>query len=158
MVESIITPAEVISLAFSDGGYLPADAIAEVDIVAATERWVRPVVGQMLLEKILAGDYAELKSDYVAPAVALYTRFLVQPRLNVATNALGLSAPATSSLKAADKVAREELQRALKIRARTALRLLSEHLEQNREQYAEYNPSENILNRCTCDGGFVQIY
>lgn len=116
------------------------------------------MVGQALLDKVLQGDYAELKSDYIAPAVALYTRYLVQPRLNVATSQMGLAVPSGSSRKAAESSAREELQRALKIRARTSLRLLSEYLEANAEQYTEYVASENILKRCSCDGGFVQIY
>lgn len=78
-------------MAFSDGGYIPAEAIAEIDITMATERWVAPVVGQALLEKVAEGEYAELKSDYIAPAVAFYTRYLVQPRLNAATNQMGLT-------------------------------------------------------------------
>ena len=158
MIKSIITPAEVISLAFSDGGYIPPEAIAEIDIVAATERWVRPVVGEALLERVAEGDYAELRSDYIAPAVAFYTRYLVQPRLNVATSGLGLTSPAGSSHKVAERTSREELQRALKIRARTALKRLSAHLEQNADEYADYTSSENILNHCCCDGGFVQIF
>lgn len=157
MTKSIITPTEVVATAFSDGGYVAPEAIAEIDIVAATERWIVPVVGEALLESVAEGKYEELKSQYIAPAVALYTRLLVQPRLNVATNQLGLTAPALSH-KAAERTAREELQRALKIRARTALRHLSEYLDKNAAQFAEYTPSKNILKRCSCDGGFVQIH
>lgn len=158
MVKSIITSAEVVELAFSDGGYVASEAIAEIDVVAATERWIVPVVGRALLESVAEGKYEELKSDYLAPAIALYTRLLVQPRLNVATNQLGLTTPAGTSHKAAERAAREELQRALKIRARTALKRLSEYVDENRELFAEYIPSKNILKRCWCDGGFVQIH
>lgn len=158
MVKSIITPAEVVATAFSDGGYIAPESIAEVDITTATERWIRPVVGQALLDGVAEGRYADLKRDYLAPAVALYTRYLVQPRLNVATNQLGLTTPAGSSHKAAEKTAREELMRALKIRARTALKRLSDYLDANTALFAEYNPSKDILKRCSCDGGFVQIF
>ena len=157
MTKSIITPAEVIALAFSDGGYIPAEAIAEIDITMATERWVAPVVGQALLEKVAEGEYAELKSDYIAPAVAFYTRYLAQPRLNAATNQMGLTTPAGSSHKAAEKAAREELRRSLKARAQTALKRLSEYLDANTQLFAEYNPAKNILKRCSFDGGFVQV-
>ena len=119
-------------MAFSDGGYIPAEAIAEIDITMATERWVVPVVGQALLEKVAEGEYAELKSDYIAPAVAFYTRYLAQP-------------------------AREELRRSLKARAQTALKRLSEYLDANTQLFAEYNPAKNILKRCSFDGGFVQV-
>ena len=36
----IITPAEVIRLAFADGGYVAPEAIGEGDITAAVSRWV----------------------------------------------------------------------------------------------------------------------
>lgn len=157
MTKSIITPAEVIAAAFSDGEYVAPEAIAEADIVAATERWVVPVMGKELLGKIAEGEYAELKSDYVAPAVALYTRLLMQPRLNAATSQLGLTA-ATGNRKAAEKSLRGELQRALKTRAQMALRRLSDYLDDNAKQFAEYTPSKNILKHCCCSGGIVITY
>ena len=49
MKHSIITSAQVVDIAFSDGGYLSPDAIAEADIASAVERWVKPVVGEALL-------------------------------------------------------------------------------------------------------------
>lgn len=157
MTKSIITPAEVIATAFSDGEYVAPEAIAEADIIAATERWVVPVMGSELLGKIAEGAYAELKSDYVAPAVALYTRLLVQPRLNAATSQLGLSVPAGTH-KAAEKSLRGELQRALKTRAQMALRRLSDYLDDNAKQFAEYTPKKNILKHCSCSGGIVITY
>ena len=157
MTKSIITPAEVIATAFSDGEYVAPEAIAEADIIAATERWVVPVMGKELLGKIAEGEYAELKSDYVAPAVALHTRLLVQPRLNAATSQLGLTA-ATGNRKTADKAQRGELQRALKTRAQMALRRLSDYLDDNAKQFAEYTPEKNILKHCCCEGGIVITY
>ena len=157
MTKSIITPAEVIATAFSDGEYVAPEAIAETDIVAATERWVVPVMGSELLGKIAEGEYAELKSDYVAPAVALYTRLLVQPRLNAATSQLGLSVP-SGTHKAAEKSLRGELQRALKTRAQMALRRLSDYLDASAKKIAEYTPEKNILKHCSCSGGIVITY
>ena len=116
-----------------------------------------PVVGKELLGKIAEGEYTELKSDYVAPAVALYTRLLVQPRFNAATSQLGLSVPAGTH-KAAEKSLRGELQRALKTRAQMALRRLSDYLDANAKQFAEYTPSKNILKHCSCSGGIVITY
>lgn len=157
MTKSIITPAEVIAAAFSDGEYVAPEAIAEADIVAATERWVVPVVGSALLDKVAEGEYAELKSDYIAPAVALHTRLLVQPRLNAATSQLGLTA-ATGNRKAADKALRYELQRSLRSRAHSALRRLSNYLDANAQAIPEYTPTKNILKHCSCEGGIVITY
>ena len=158
MTKSIISSAEVLATAFADGGYLPAETISEADIISATDRWVRPVVGQALLDAVAEGRYGELKENYLLPAVAYYTRYLVQPRLNSATSGLGLTVASGSSRKAADRSAREELQRALKMSARAALRRLSDYLDEQAEQFAEYDAKKNILHHCCLDGGFVNIW
>ena len=158
MANKIISPAEVVALAFSDGGYVAPEVVAQADITAAIERWIRPVVGDALLSAVQGGAYAELAEEYLRPAVAAYVRLALQPRLNVATSQLGLCAPNSSHLKAADAVARRELMRSLRTRASTLLRRLSTHLEQNKGAFKEYSSKDNILNRCSYDGGFVQIY
>lgn len=157
MTKSIITSTEVLAIAFSDGEYIPAESIAEADIVAATERWVTPVTGRALLEKVAQGEYTELR-DYLATAIAFHTRLLVQPRLSASTSQLGLTIGGGSSRKAADESLRRELMRSLRTRARQALRALSNHLQENKASYKEYNDKENILKKCCCDGGFVQIH
>lgn len=157
MAQNITTPAEVIAIAFGDGEWLSPEAISTADISAATELWIRPIVGQALLDEVAKGGYAQLKTEYIIPAVAMCTRLLVQPRLNVQTSQLGLSSPAGSHHKAADGKARAELQRALRLRAQAMRERLSEHLEQHAAEYKEYRSEENILNRCRCDGGLVQI-
>ena len=155
MVE-IITPSEVIALAFGDGEYVAAEALSPLDIDAATERWVRPVVGEELLQAVGRGRYSELSEGYIKPAIALYTRYIVQPRLNAATSQLGLSVPAGSHRKAADEKARKELMQALLKRARAALKRLSQQLERQAAEIPEYRSAENILRRCSIDGGVVQ--
>lgn len=152
----IITPSEVIALAFGDGEYVAAEVISPLDIDAATERWVRPVVGEELLQAIGKGRYSELSEGYLKPAIALYTRYIVQPRLNAATSQLGLSVPAGSHRKAADEKARKELMQALLKRARAALKRLSQQLERQAAEIPEYRSAENILRRCSIDGGVVQ--
>lgn len=157
MKTNIITPAEVISKAFSDGGYLSPDVVGEEDIAVAVERWILPVVGEALLEAVAAGKYEELCSDYLKPAIALHSRLVVQPRLNCATGQLGLSVAAATTHRVASDGLRGELQRAIKERARVALRRLSRYLDAHAAEIAEYDEKCNILKRCSCDGGFVQI-
>lgn len=48
-------------------------------------------------------------------------------------------------------------QRALRTEARTLLRRAAEHLDAHRTEFPEYDPTENILKRCSTDGGFVQM-
>lgn len=154
----LITAEEVIAIAFTDGQYIDAGVIARCDIDAAIERWVVPVVGRALLEAVAEGKYEELREHYLKPVIALYTRQQVQPRLNVSTSQAGLSVVTTSSRKAADEAARCELQRSLKARAKFLRQRLEEYLDEHKAELTEYDEKQNILKRCRCDGGFVQIH
>ena len=157
MEKSIITPSQVVQIAFSDGCYIDPATIAEADIAVATERWITPVVGQPLLDAVAAGSYAELRDDYLLPAIALHTRQLVQPRMNASTGQLGLAVVSSSTQRAADEALRRELQQSVKERARAALKRLSAYLDAHSAEIAEYDEKSNVLKRCCCDGGFVQI-
>lgn len=157
MRSNIITSAEVVALAFTDGGYLSPDVISEADIAVAVERWIVPVVGESLLEAVAAGQYEELKEEYLKPAIALYTRLVVQPRLAAATGQLGLTVVGGTPQRAASDALRSELSRAIRERAKTALKRLSRYLDAHTSEVAEYDEKCNILKRCSCDGGFVQI-
>lgn len=117
MRSNIITLAEVVALAFTDGGYLSPDVISEADIAVAVERWIVPVVGEALLEAVAAGQYEELKEEYLKPAIALYTRLVVQPRLAAATGQLGLTVVGGTPQRAASDKLRGELSRAIRERA-----------------------------------------
>jgi hypothetical protein len=158
MKHSIITSAQVVDIAFSDGGYLSPDAIAEADIASAVERWVKPVVGEALLEEVVAGKYEELREEFLSPVVAFYTRLLVQQRLNAVSSQAGLAVSVGTNCKVAEESLRREHLRAIKLRARTALKALSDYLNAHADEIAEYEPQCNILNRCSCDVGIVQIF
>lgn len=66
----IITPAEVIRLAFADGGYVAPEAIGEGDIMAAVSRWVEPVAGAAVCAAVASGRYPDLKPHLAAAAAA----------------------------------------------------------------------------------------
>jgi hypothetical protein len=157
-MKNIISISELHSIAFCDGGYIPQDVISESDIMTATERWVIPITGRKLMEAVAQGKYPELRQEYIAPTIALYTRVLVQPRLNAMSGVGGLTTAGGSQRKAAEESLRKEYQSAIRSKARALLRALSEELNRKAKEIAEYDPKENILNRCCCDGGFVQVY
>lgn len=154
---TLITPSQVLRLAFGPGEYLTPESVATADIQAAEERYLVPVIGRRLHARLLAGDGADFARDYLWAAVALFTRALVQPRLDVRTGRCGTTAPRTSSAQPADEQACRRLQRALRTQGRTLLRRAAARLETLRDEFPEYDPRENIFNRCATDGGFVQI-
>ena len=88
----LITPQEVLDRAFCSGEYLPPERISEELILAATERYIRPVTGVRLLEAMASGAHADLKSDFLLPALALGIRRLLVPELGLQVGACGLAA------------------------------------------------------------------
>ena len=113
-------------------------------------------MGRALYEKLLAGSYPDFRTEYLASPAALFTRAVLQPRLDVRTGQCGTVAPKSAAYQPAGTQALRELQRSLRRQARTLLRRAAEHLETHAAEFPEYDPHKNILNRCTTDGNFVQ--
>ena len=134
-MNTLVTPLQVLKLAFGEGEYLPPEIIAEADIAGAEQRHIVPVVGRALYEKLLAGSYPDFRTEYLASPAALFTAY-AQP---------------------AGDTARRHLRRALLAQARMLLHRAAEHLRAHRDEFPEYDPENDIFNRCTTDGGFVQI-
>ncbi len=132
MKDILITPQRVVDIAYSNCDYTPPSMISECDIVTAQRKYLAPVVGEQLIAALLRGDYLGLMEEYVAQPLALYVRELANLP----------SAPRSSEGMS---------------RARSMMRRLSDHLEDNKAAYPEYVASCNILKRCKIDGNFVQI-
>ena len=156
-MKNLITPEQVVRLAFNDGEYLSPAAIGESDIAAAMHRYVEPVTGAALAAALAEGRYASLTDDYVAPALAMAVRTLVQRALNVRTGQVGLSIPTGRGSDTALKSASDELQRSLRRRRRALLRRLSDYLADNAARFPEYRRETDAMQKCSIDGGLVQI-
>lgn len=156
--KNLVTPEEVVALAYAADEHMPASAVAEADIAAAEMRSIMPVMGRALYEAVAAGAYPELREGYAAPAAAMYVRLAMQPLSDVRTGRFGAMAPRSSGYEPAERAKLLDLRRALRAKARTLLHRLHLHLEECASQYPEYDPASDILNRCTTDGGFVQIH
>lgn len=103
-MNTLITPAQAVASAFTDGEYLAPEAIGEGDIAAAEQRYIVPVIGRAFHEKLLAGLHAGFTAEYLAAPVALFTRIAVQPRLDIRTGQCGTVAPKSGSYQPADAV------------------------------------------------------
>lgn len=156
-MNTLISPVQVLRLAFGDGEYLPPESVAASDIAAAEQRWIVPVIGQALYEKLLAGSYADFTAGFLAAPAALFTRLTLQSRLDIRTDRCGTTAPKSAYTQPADADARRALQRSLRSEARTLLRRAAAHLAAHRSEYPEYDPENDIFNRCSTDGNLVQI-
>ncbi len=155
-MQILTTPIQVVNLAFGAAERLPVEAVAVADIAAAESRYIRPAIGRRLHEALLAGGHPTFVAEFLAPAVALFTRLMIQPRLAVKTGAAGSIAPKSGWMEPADDKAMRRLVRSLHAEARTLLFRAVEELDHNSAAYPEYDPEEGIFKRCTIHGELVQ--
>ncbi len=156
-MKTLISPVQVLRLAFPEGGYLPPETVTEADIAAAEQRYLRPVLGAALHERLLAGAEADFTADCLAPCAALAVRLLVGPRLDLQATRIGTLAPKSDCGTPPDAAPLRERQRALRAELRSLLRRAAERLAAEPARFPDYDPDANVLNRCTTDGGFVQV-
>ena len=155
---TLITPQQVIETAFSAIDDLSPDSITPSDIIAATTRYIEAIVGKDMLYNIAEGDYPQLYHEYIVPALSWAVRYMVQPSLNIRTADAGLYSPRSSSATEPSAQATQALMRSIKLRLQTLMRRLSDHLNANSEEYEQYDPKNNALNRCAIYGGYIQIW
>ena len=156
-MKTLITNEQVISLAFGDGEYVSPEVVLDSDIASASFRYIIPVVGSELYEALLNGDYRTLLEDFVAPALAFAVRTMIQPALNVRTGQLGLQISSSLRADSSTKSAVQTLQKSLRLRRQTLLKRLSDHLKNHASEYPAYDPSRDAMQKCSTDGGFVQV-
>ncbi|MDE5707276.1 MAG: hypothetical protein K2H69_03775 [Alistipes sp.] len=154
---TLITPAEVIDLAFADAGYLPPDSIGAADIAAAETRTLLPVTGQSLWQSLLEGKYPALRRDYVLPAAAAAVRLGMQPMLDLRCGAGGAALCALPGERAADEQTLLRSRKAQRSRLAALLRRLSDHLDACADRYPEYDARDNVLHRVSVCGGLLLL-
>lgn len=152
-MRTIVTPQEVVSLAFVDEGLVTVSKISLTDIAVAESRYLLPLVGEALYDKLLNGEYTSLRDDYVKPMVALWARYVAEPLLEER-----LGGGYGDRYTEADVEAREVVVVRLRRTASALSRRLSDYLNSHSDEFSEYNPVDNPLNHCVIDGGIVQIF
>ncbi len=128
----IIDPERVLALAFSGDRYTSQESITAASIIVAQQKYLEPVIGDAMISAIGEGRYSLLFEDYVAPTLAEYVRQVLDLP----------SAP---------------VDKKSKMRGRAMMLRLSNYLDENSDDFPEYEPTKNVLRRCAIGGGFVQI-
>ena len=155
-MQTLITPTVVVARAFADGEYVAPETVSEAAIVAAQETYLRPVTGDALFERLLAGDHADFTDEYLAAPLALYVRYLIAPQLDLRHGQGGTVQPRSDGFAAASDATLRRSRRALLKTARRLLRRASDYLESHAAQFPLYDPQANVLNRWSIDGKLVQ--
>ncbi len=129
-IKLLMTTSEVVDYAFATGEYVADGEISETAIMTAQQRYIIPILGKRLFEALAEGDYTTLREEYIAPTLGILARIEAN---------LAAYPPTTAERQ----------------RAKLFLRNLSDYLNNYSELYAEYDPEENVMNRCQIVGGFV---
>lgn len=149
----LISAERVYALAFTSEEAYNASVILQSDIVEVESRYLMPIVGLDMYNAMRIGEYEELVDEYVAPMVAAWVRYVVEPHL---ASRCCLYHDEQRVTEAINESAQRVL-RALRDKAVSLTRRLVDQLNTNREIYVEYNPEANPLNRCFIYGNVVQI-
>lgn len=154
-MELLITPAQVAEMAFRAPDFITADAVSEATIVAAQQKYLKPVLGAALYERLLAGEYSSLVADYLAEPLALYVKMSMLTLLAVQAGTGGVVEVHSANLARAGEEKLRVAVRTLRRDAGALMRRAVRHIEEAPEAYPEYDPRDNILNRCSIEGGVV---
>lgn len=155
-MRTLIAPQQVVELAFSANNPISPASIKEAKIIAAQEKYLRPVLGK-LYDALLDGKYSELLDEYIRPALAHYVRYAIIPDLSLRLGDKGVLNPFSDHANAATDKQRAELRQQDKEDANilidNAVRYISEH----RDRFPEYEPRENVRKKAICNGGIILI-
>jgi hypothetical protein len=154
-VELLITPAQVAKIAFRAPDFITDDAVSEATIVAATQKFIRPVFGDALVDALVGGSYTDLLTEYIQPPLALYVKLLMLPVLAVQTGSAGVVEAGTNNLFPVGEFKTKAVLRRLRGDAAALTLRAVLHVEEDPLRYPEYDPSDNILHRLSTDGGVV---
>lgn len=154
-MRTLITNEEAIALAFADTGYFDPSGLGAAEIAAAEARYIVPVTGRLLYERLVAGGYPELREAYAAPAAAYAVRLLVQPMRDIHAGSGGTTGPYSGSYRPAGTQQLAQARRALRTKARALLARLSDYLAAHAEEFPEYDPDGDAMRRLSTEGGLV---
>lgn len=150
----LISPSEVLGIAFVNSQPMDECCIDEATIIEAEYKFIKPVLGP-LYDKLCSGGYPTLLSDYIKPALALYVKMLLLPSLGINIGSVGVSQARGANFSACTP---EQMQIAVEQCRSSAYTLIGraiEHIEGNPTLYPEYQKSRNILNNLKINGSIV---
>lgn len=131
----LITPEEILSLAFSPDDRIDPAHIRAARIEAAQLRYIRPAFGSAMYRKMILEQYGSFVSGYIKPALAHFVRYELIGELAVRASDRGLVRPSssestqTTSATRNDQQDRKETLQQESIRNRTDDKTTSESSE-----------------------------
>lgn len=154
MKTTLITPAEVLALAFPSTECQREELVGETMIETARIRWLEPVLGALcaVLEE---ERYKDFTDEYIKPALAYYVRYLALAECSAHVATFGVVQGYTAYAKTAPQETLTLLRKQARSLADTLLNKAVAHVENDPERFPEYDPEQNVGKRVLFKGGFI---
>ena len=154
MKTTLITPAEVLALAFSPVEYRQEELVGQTVIEVAQARLLEPVFGP-LYAVLGEAHYEDFTDEYIKPALAYSVRYLTLAERCAHVAAFGVVQGQTAYAKTAPQETLVLLRKQARSHAMTLLDRAVAHVESHPERFPEYDPEQNIGKRVLFKGGFI---
>ena len=141
-MELLITPTEVLEIAFPATEQFREELIRPSLIEAAQLQHLKPIFGK-LYDQLGESQYSAFTADYLKAPLAYYIRCMVIDEMCAAVGTTGILQRKTDYGSAASIRQQERLLRAI------------EQVESNPELFPEYEPDQNLRKTLLFKGGFV---
>ena len=152
-MRTLITAEQVFSLAFTSEESYNVSVITASDIGEVENRYLIPIIGENFYNAMRLGEYDDLVEERVAPMVAAWVRYTIEPLL---ASRSCLYHDVRMVTEAVNDDVRMRL-RALRDKAVVLTRRLVNYLNANSVAFDEYDPDSNPLNRGFIYGNIIQV-
>ncbi len=126
-MRTLITPAEVVAMAFGADEYLPEGAVGRAVILSAQQKFIKPALGE-IYGQMLQGRHAAVVEQYIKAPLALYVKWLMMPAMAVGSGAMGVVRHRTDHFEPADAKALSAARRRVKGDAKALMRCALEYI------------------------------
>ena len=145
-MKTLISSEEVVELATNGDYSLRSTSVSEAVILTAQHKFLRPVLNN-LYTALEQGHHHDLLEHYLKKPLASYVKYLLLPSVAAHMGASGVVQASGGNLAPANDKALHRLMQRIRSDADTLLRAAVEHIESHADDYPEYDPRKNILNR-----------
>lgn len=150
----MITAEEVVELAFGGDAHLDRKRITDGVILAAQNKFIRPVLG-VVYDLAHTAPYAAFVNEWVKLPLALYIKWLLLPELIVEVGASGVVVRSCEDYVSASSQQLRVMMQRLRSEAEALLDRAVEELEKNASLYTAYSAKDNVRCRTRIVGGVV---
>lgn len=135
-MRNLITPQEVIELAFAENSNMREESISATSIHIAEIKYIRPAFGEMYA--LLGDKYADYTNDYVKPALAYFVKCEIVSSIAIDMSNSGIAIANPQYQSAASDKQRQRLYDSEMSKAKTLLDFALEYVAAHREEFPEF--------------------